>query len=140
MKNPKYFELSEFLQSETAITLGIENIPSWDEVERMKIFANEVLDVVRSNWGQPLLVSSGYRVPELNTAVGGSPTSDHQNGLAVDIKLPSWSKRKLSELYHLISDLTEQGEIEIDQVIYYRQKKIIHIGIGERLRKQFIVK
>lgn len=122
------------------MTLGIENFPSWDEVTIMKKFANEVLDVIRSHWGQPLLLSSGYRVPTLNAAVGGSPTSDHQNGLAVDIKLPTWSKRKPSELYHLIYELTEQGVIEIDQVIYYRGKKIIHIGIGERLRKQFIVK
>ena len=122
------------------MTLGIENFPSWEEVTIMKKFANEVLDVIRSHWGQPLLLSSGYRVPTLNAAVGGSPTSDHQNGLAVDIKLPAWSKRKPSELYNLIYELTEQGEIEIDQVIYYRGKKIIHIGIGERLRKQFIVK
>ena len=122
------------------MTLGIENFPSWDEVERMKKFANEVLDVIRSHWGQPLLLSSGYRVPSLNAAVGGSPTSDHQDGLAVDIKLPTWSKRKISELYHLIYEMTEQGTIEIDQVIYYRGKKIIHIGVGERLRKQFIVK
>lgn len=122
------------------MTLGIENFPNWDEVSIMKKFANEVLDVIRSHWGQPLLLSSGYRVPALNAAVGGSPTSDHQNGLAVDIKLPTWSKRKPSELYNLIYELTEQGEIEIDQIIYYRGKKIIHIGIGERLRKQFIVK
>lgn len=122
------------------MTLGIENFPSWEEVAIMKKFANEVLDVIRSHWGQPLLLSSGYRVPTLNAAVGGSPTSDHQNGLAVDIKLPAWSKRKPSELYYLIYELTEQGEIEIDQVIYYRGKKMIHIGIGEKLRKQFIVK
>lgn len=140
MNEPKYFQLSEFLESETAMTLGIENFPSWSEVERMKKFASEVLDVIRSHWGQSLLVSSGYRVPELNVAVGGSPTSDHQNGLAVDIKLPSWSKRKISELYHLVYELTEKGIVEIDQVIYYRSKKIIHIGVGEKLRRQFIVK
>ena len=140
MNEPKYFQLSEFLESETAMTLGIENFPSWDEVERMKKFTNEVLDVIRSHWGQPLLLSSGYRVPALNAAVGGSPTSDHQNGLAVDIKLPTWSKRELSELYHLIYEMTEQGTIEIDQVIYYRSKKIIHIGVGEKLRRKFIVK
>lgn len=140
MKESKYFELSEFLSSETALVLGIENFPSWEEVERMKKFAIEVLDVIRDQWGQPLLVSSGYRVPSLNAAVGGAPTSDHQNGLAVDIKLASWSKRKPSELYNLVYEMTEKGIIEIDQVIYYRSKKIVHIGVGERLRKQFIVK
>lgn len=140
MNEPKYFQLSEFLESETAMVLGVENFPSWNEVERMKKFSIEVLDVIREEWGQPLLVSSGYRVPSLNVAVGGSPTSDHQNGLAVDIKLSRWSKRKPSELYNLIYEMTERGAIEIDQVIYYRSKRIIHIGIGEKLRKQFIVK
>lgn len=140
MKKPKYFELSEFLKSETAMTLGIENYPTWEEIECMKNFAVEVLDFIRDKWGQPLLVSSGYRVPQLNAAVGGAPTSDHQNGLAVDLMLPSWSKRKPSELYHLIYDMTEKGLIEIDQAIYYRNKKIVHIGIGKKLRRQFIVK
>lgn len=140
MITPKYFELSEFLTSETALTLGIENLPSWDDVERLKSFAVNTLDVIRLKWGQPLLVSSGYRVPQLNVAVGGSPTSDHQNGLAVDLKLPTTCKKRLLDLYLLIDDMVEQGIIDIDQVIYYRSKKIIHIGVGERLRKQFIVK
>ena len=140
MKESKYFELQEFLYSETALILGIKNFPSWEEVERLKKFAIEVLDVIREKWGQPLLVASGYRVPSLNAAVGGAPTSDHLNGLAVDIKLPDWSKKKLSELYNLVYEMTEKGLIDIDQVIYYRKKKIIHIGVGKRLRKQFIVK
>lgn len=140
MEKPKYFKLSEFLKSDTAIALGIENFPNWDDVETMARFATDVLDVVRKKWGQPLIISSGYRVPPLNVAVGGSPTSDHQDGLAVDLKLPAWSTRKISDLYHLLNDMVEEGEIEIDQVIYYRKKKIIHIGAGERVRKQFIVK
>ena len=140
MKEPKYFELSEFLKSETAQVLNINNFPSWEDVERMKRFAVETLDPIRSHWGQALLISSGYRVPELNIAVGGSPTSDHMNGLAVDIKLPHSSRKKLVELYTLIVYLTEQGTINIDQIIFYRRKGIIHIGVGERLRKQFIVK
>lgn len=140
MKEPKYFQLSEFLESETAMTLGIENFPSWEEVECMKKFANEVLDVIRSHWGEALLISSGYRVPDLNIAVGGSPTSDHVNGLAVDIKLVGYSTKRIIELYHLIVYLTEKGVIDVDQVIFYRKKRIIHIGVGDRLRKQFIVK
>lgn len=140
MEKPKYFELKEFLKSETAMTLGIENLPSWEEVEIMARFAIEVLDVIHDKWNQSLIISSGYRVPALNVAVGGSPTSDHQNGLAVDIKLPSWSTRRISDLFNLIYEMVEQGEIEIDQVIYYRRKKIIHIGAGEKLRKQFIIK
>lgn len=140
MENPKYFELTEFLKSETAVAHGIENLPSWEIVDALQKFAVGTLDPIRVRWGQALIVSSGYRVPELNAIVGGSATSDHMEGLAVDIKLPSWSKRKLSELFHLIKEMVEEGEIDIDQVIYYRKKKIIHIGVGGRLRQQFIVK
>lgn len=140
MKDPKYFELTELLKSETAVAYGIENLPTWEIVETLKRFVLNTLDPIRIKWGQALIVSSGYRVPELNIIVGGSATSDHQEGLAVDLKLPSWSKRKLSELFNLIQEMVESGEIDIDQVIYYRKKKIIHIGAGEKLRKQFIVK
>lgn len=140
MNNPIYFELTEFLKSETAVAYGVENLPTWDIVEALKKFASGTLDPIRVKWGQALIVSSGYRVPELNAIVGGSATSDHMEGLAVDIKLPSWSKRKLSELFHLIREMVEEGMIDIDQMIYYRKKKIIHIGVGERLRRQFIVK
>lgn len=140
MKNPYYFQLSEFLKSDVAAVSGIDNFPTWADVDMMRRFSIEVLDPIREKWGQPLVISSGFRVAELNAIVGGSATSDHMEGLAVDVKLVSWSKRKLSELFNMIYEMVEQGIIDIDQVIYYRRKKIIHIGCGERLRKQFMVK
>lgn len=140
MKNPKYFELTELLKSETAVAHGIENLPTWEIVETLEKFVLNTLNPIRIKWGQALIVSSGFRIPELNAIVGGSATSDHMEGLAVDIKLPSWSKRKLLELFILIQVMVDNGEIDIDQVIYYRKKKIIHIGAGEKLRRQFIVK
>lgn len=140
MNEPKYFELSEFLYSERAVILGVDNFPSWSDVERMRIFAIKTLDVIREQWGEALLVSSGFRVPRVNASVGGSPTSNHMDGLAVDIKLPAWSDKKLLQLYLLINTMTDKGVIDVDQVIFYRKKGIIHIGVGERLRKQFIVK
>lgn len=140
MNNPKYFELTELLKSETAVAHGIENLPTWELVETLKKFVSSTLDPIRVKWSETLIVSSGYRTPELNVIVGGSATSDHMEGLAVDIKLPFYSKRKLLDLFILIQIMAESGEIDIDQVIFYRKKKIIHIGAGEKLRKQFIVK
>lgn len=140
MNNPKYFELTELLKSETAVAHGIENLPTWELVETLKKFVSNTLDPIRIKWGQALIVSSGYRIPELNAIVGGSATSDHMEGLAVDLRLPLWSKRKLLDLFILIQIMAESGEIDIDQVIFYRKKKIIHIGAGEKLRRQFIVK
>ena len=118
----------------------IENLPSWMDVDNLLDLAVLVLDPIREAWGQPLIVTSGYRSPQLNAAVGGVPTSAHMDGCAVDITLCSWSARKMGELFNLIANMVDDGVIDIDQVIYYRKKKIIHISNDLPCRKQFIVK
>lgn len=140
MKESKYFKLEELLKSDKALAAQIENLPSWADVENLLDLAVLVLDPIREAWGQPLMVNSGYRSPQLNAAVGGVPTSAHMEGCAVDITLCSWSDRKISQLYSLIVSMVDDGAIDIDQVIYYRKKKIIHISNDLPCRKQFIVK
>ena len=140
MKNSLYFKLEELLESDTALTSGIEKLPSWSIVENLRVLAVSVLDPIREAWGQPLVVNSGYRSPQLNAAVGGVPTSAHMDGCAVDIAISGWSDRKISQLYNLIVSMVDDGVIDVDQVIYYRKKKIIHISNDLRCRKQFIVK
>lgn len=140
MKESKYFKLEELLKSDTALAAQIENLPSWSDVENLRELSVLVLDPIRQAWGQPLIVTSGFRSPQLNAAVGGVPMSAHMEGFAVDIAIPQWSTRKVSELYNLISWLAESGAIDIDQVIYYRKKKMIHISNDLPCRKQFIVK
>lgn len=140
MKESKYFKLEELLKSETALTAQIENLPSWLDVLNLNALATLVLDPIREAWGQPLIVSSGFRSPQLNVAVGGVPTSGHMDGCAADIILPNWTTRKISELFKLIQEMVERGDIETDQVILYRKKKMIHISIEIIGRKQFIIK
>lgn len=140
MKESTYFKLEELLKSDTALVAQIENLPSWADVENLQELATLVLDPIRQAWGQPLIVTSGFRSPQLNAAVGGVPTSAHMEGCAVDIVLAPWSTRKVSELYNLIQWLVESEAIDIDQVIYYRKKKMIHISNDLPCRKQFIVK
>lgn len=140
MKISKYFRLEELLGSDTALALSIENLPSWSIVENLRVLAVSVLDPIREAWKQPLIVTSGYRSPKLNVAVGGVPTSAHMEGCAVDIALHHLSTRKMSQLYNLIVSMVDDGVIDIDQVIYYRKRKIIHISNDLPCRKQFIVK
>lgn len=140
MKKSKYFTLEELLKSDTAIVRQIENLPSWSDIERLMELATTVLDPIREEWGQPLIVTSGFRSPQLNAAVGGVCTSAHMVGCAVDIALCSWSTRKVSELYNLIQKMEKQYDIAIDQVIYYKKKRIIHISNDWPHRRQFIVK
>ena len=84
MKKIKYFSLSEFLNSATAKRLRIDNTPSFEVVDNLNKLA-DYLDVIREKVGKPILISSGFRCPVLNKAVGGVSNSQHQKGLAADL-------------------------------------------------------
>ncbi len=75
----------EATRSNTALRRGIENIPDVEQIENMKLIAKKVFEPLREWVGGPIKVNSFYRSPELNVAVGGSKTSQHCKGLAMDI-------------------------------------------------------
>jgi zinc D-Ala-D-Ala carboxypeptidase len=84
------FTIDEFTHSQTAARLGIDNDPPPDVLDNLKSLAY-ALEEVRSILGnRPLLISSGYRSPALNAAVGGSIGSQHLLGEAVDFTCPSF--------------------------------------------------
>lgn len=84
MKKIKYFKLAEFINSATANRLGIDNMPTFEIVDNLNRLA-DYLDGIREKLGKPILVSSGYRCPMLNKAVGGVSNSQHLKGLAADV-------------------------------------------------------
>lgn len=86
MKLSKNFSLEELTKSDTAIRRGISNVPSDDIINNIQELVDNVLQPVRERLG-PVVVTSGYRSPELNTAIGGSKTSDHCLGMAADIEV-----------------------------------------------------
>lgn len=105
------FSYSEFERSETAQRRGITNVITTTEVrDSIKALVDEVLQPLRSAWGRPLTVNSGYRCPELNKAVGGVPTSQHVKGEAADIACDG-----PLELAQLAYDLA----LPYDQMIVY---------------------
>lgn len=80
------FSYHEFERSETAEKKGIINIIHTVQVrDSIKALVNEVLQPLRTAWGKPLIINSGYRCPELNSAVGGAVTSQHIKGEAADV-------------------------------------------------------
>lgn len=81
----RYFTLNELVKSDTATKKGIDNTPTRFVMRNLTLFVNTLLDDLRSAWGSPLKVTSGYRCPALNKAVGGVENSAHLYGLAVDI-------------------------------------------------------
>lgn len=80
-----FFTLRELTSSATATRLGIDNTPSDEIIDNLQLLCNEVLDPLRWRWTGAIRVSSGYRCPQLNKAVGGAKCSLHMQGLAADI-------------------------------------------------------
>ena len=85
MKLSEHLELSEVIRSESAKRNGISNMPTAEHIENFKILAAKVFEPIREHFGVPIRISSGYRSAELNKCVGGSATSQHSSGEAIDI-------------------------------------------------------
>ena len=90
MKLSKNFTLEEFIRSNTAERMGIDNVPKNEEViKNLRNLCLEVLQPLRDYVGAPVHINSGYRCPELNEAVGGVKNSQHCRGEACDIRIAS---------------------------------------------------
>ena len=83
----KNFTLQEYIKSQTALRQGIDNTPSEEHLASAKKLFELVVQPVRDHFGVTV-INSGYRGPALNAAVGGSATSQHCKGEAVDIECP----------------------------------------------------
>ena len=84
----KHFSLAEL----TVTTTGLANQPSSVEViERLRKVCANILEPVRDHFGKAVVVHSGYRSPAVNAAIGGSKTSQHMKGEAVDFHVSGYS-------------------------------------------------
>lgn len=127
-----HFLLSEFTRSATAAQHGIDNKPGPEHYANLRRLAS-TLERVREVLGHPIIISSGYRSPALNRAVGGSTTSDHANGLAADFTCPGFGS--VREVCQAIID----AGIPFDQLIYEQGgTEWAHLGIGSRMRRQVL--
>ena len=90
MQLSKNFTLEEFIRSNTADRMGIDNVPKDEKViENLRHLCFEILQPLRDYVGAPVHINSGYRCPELNEAVGGVKNSQHCRGEACDIRIAS---------------------------------------------------
>lgn len=127
----KHFSLTELTRSSTAKRLGIDNTPDADAVKRLEALVANVLDPLREAYGKPIKVTSGYRCPKLNRAVGGTASSQHLKGEAADITAGSPSENLY--IYNLLKNLP------IDQAINERKGSWIHVSYSSRrCRRQFL--
>jgi len=100
MKLSNNFSLNELTKSQTAERKGIDNTPSAEHQENLKSLCTHVLQPVRDHFGQVVSVSSGYRSPELCTAIGSKITSQHAKGEAADFEIFGVSNKELADWIH----------------------------------------
>lgn len=84
MNLTEHFTLDEFADSQTAARLGLDNTPSEEVIANLRGLCDTILEPARQALG-PLRISSGYRAPAVNAAVGGSKGSAHMLGFAADV-------------------------------------------------------
>ena len=85
MNLSRNFTLQELIKSDTAIRKGIDNNPNADQIEKLKVLCERVLQPVRDHFGR-VKVTSGFRSPELCAAIGSSVNSQHAKAEAVDFE------------------------------------------------------
>ena len=104
----EHFNLSEMTVSPTAKRLGLSNQPTAEHIENMRYCCEKILEPVRAKFG-PVTINSSYRAPAVNKAVGGSKTSQHVNGQAIDFEVKGVDNKKVADW---VAD-----NLEFDQVI-----------------------
>ena len=137
MKLSANFTLKELTKSDTAIRKGISNEPNTDEIEKLKLLCETILQPVRDKFG-PVTVTSGYRSPELCMAIGSSINSQHTKPEAVDFQVEGvdnadvayWIKDNIPNWDQMILEFYTPGQ---------PNSGWIHCSITSKLeRKQFL--
>lgn len=114
MQISKHLTFEECTRSETADKRGINNNnPSDLIVDNMKLLAEKVFEPIREHFGKPIYISSMYRGFVLNQAIGGSLTSQHCSGQAMDIDMGDKGKPTNFEIFQYI-----KKNLVFDQLIY----------------------
>lgn len=132
--NMKYFTIKELCHSDTAIAKGIDNTPSEEVKKNLEALIENVLDPLREAYGKPIYINSGYRCSELNKAVGGVSTSEHQSGRAADIDTHDYEENK--KLFKLIQELN----LPFRQLIDESNLSWVHVSYNPNDIKKQVLK
>lgn len=107
--------LNELLASQTATRRGIDNTPDAKVLNNLIESAVNLWQPARDILGHPIFITSGYRSPRLNSAIGGAKNSAHLHGLAIDFRAPTFGTTR-HIVAHLTKELKKRG-IKYDQII-----------------------
>ena len=123
---------SEATQSPTAIRFGIENTPTENQLFAMRIVASVCFEPLREWYGKPIKINSFFRCTLLNQKVGGSPTSQHCKGEAIDISAGSKAENK--KLFDWC-----KANLVFDQLINEYDYTWIHISFSQGQNRNMVL-
>ena len=148
----EHFTLGEV--TKTSVKTADGNIPSHVAIENLKNLCENWLEELRENYNliyegvgdckgdEPIIITSGYRSAEVNKAVGGSPTSNHLTGCAVDIRCIGIEQAL--RYANILLDIADGTKRDYDELFIERSKQgryWIHFAVrpkGNRRKTEFI--
>jgi putative chitinase len=129
MKLSAHFSLEEFTISSKALSMGIKNDPTPPHLENLKHLA-QCMEGVRALFNRPIEITSAYRNPQVNAAVGGVPTSAHAVGHAADFHVDGLTDLEAAKR-------VRDSGLKFDQLIY-EKSRCVHISFAPALRRQVL--
>lgn len=129
----QYFTVNELVRSSTANAQGIDNTPSPAIRQKLEQLITGCLDPIRRIYGKPIIVSSGYRSPELNAAVGGVANSQHTKGEAADL-VPA-SGGSLAGIFRAAVQFGNYDQLIIEQS---GRSKWVHVSYTSTPRRRIL--
>jgi zinc D-Ala-D-Ala carboxypeptidase len=134
MRLSRNFMLREFVNSATAARKGISNKPTEVHLANLKKLIDNVIQPLRDKIG-PIRITSGYRSPSLNRAIGGSSRSQHSKGMAADIQFVRDNEMDNKVIFDTI---LEMG-LDFDQMINEFDYKWIHISYNSKKNRKQVL-
>jgi len=136
MKLSEHLDLSEVTRSDMAKRKGVSNMPTPEHIENFKKLAENIFEPIRKHFGVPIMISSGYRSKELNTAIGGASSSQHLLGQALDIDMDGTKNGVTNKM---VFDYIK-ANLNFDQLINEFDYSWVHVSYNPsgKQRKQIL--
>ena len=136
MKLTTNFSLAEMTASQMAARKGIPNNPTAGQIENLRKLCESILQPIRNHYDAPVIVSSGFRSPELCVLIGSSIDSQHAKGQAADLQVSGVDNKSLAKWI--------KENLDFDQLIleFYKESEGPHSGwvhvsyVGKENRKE----
>ena len=137
MKLTTNFSLAELTASQVAARKGIPNNPTAGQIENLKKLCESILQPIRNHYDSPVIISSGFRTPELCILINSSINSQHAKGQAADLQVIGVDNKALATYI--------KENLDFDQLIleFYKESEgpnsgWVHVSYTDNCRKQFL--